>query len=96
MVMERLRRKWKSIPKAVRKPLVFILGFAVVGTGVVMLVFPGPGWAAIFVGFAILATEFAFAERVRDWLIKELKIILHNTRLAWHTFWRKIRGKKSR
>jgi uncharacterized protein (TIGR02611 family) len=96
MVMERLGRKWKSIPKAVRKPLVFILGFAVVGTGLVMLIFPGPGWAAIFVGFAILATEFAFAERVRDWLIKELKIVLHKSRLAWRTLWHKIRGKKSR
>lgn len=93
--MERLRRKWKSIPKAVRKPLVFILGFAVVGTGLVMLVFPGPGWAAIFVGFAILATEFAFAERVRDWLIKELKTIIRNSRKAWRVLWRKIRGKHS-
>ncbi|MGH7158221.1 MAG: PGPGW domain-containing protein [Candidatus Saccharimonadales bacterium] len=93
--MEYVRRRWKSIPKAVRKPLVFIFGFAVVGAGVFMLVFPGPGWAAIFVGFAILATEFAFAERVRDWLLKELKIILHNARRAWRALWRKIRRKKS-
>lgn len=94
--MNRLARRWKKIPKAVRKPLVFIIGFAVVGAGIFMLIFPGPGWAAIFVGFAILATEFAFAERVRDWLIKELKIIIRNSRNAWRTFWQKIRGKHPR
>jgi uncharacterized protein (TIGR02611 family) len=45
----------------------------VVLAGIFMLVVPGPGWAAIFLGFAILATEFAFAERVRDWLVKIVK-----------------------
>ncbi len=82
------------MPKQIRKPLVFIVGFAVVATGIVLLVFPGPGWAAIFVGFAILATEFAFAERVRGWMLKELKTILHNSRRAWHVFWLKIRSKR--
>lgn len=86
--MQSLKRKWKRIPKAIRKPLVFIVGFAVVGAGVFMLVFPGPGWAAIFVGFAILATEFAFAERVRDWLMKQLKTavakIKRTKRPAWN------------
>lgn len=87
--MERLRQKWKRIPKAVRQPLVFIIGFAVVSTGLIMLVFPGPGWAAIFVGFAILATEFTFAERVRDWLLKELKLILKKIRAWWRALWHK-------
>lgn len=82
------------MPKQVRKPFVFIVGVAVVATGLIMLVFPGPGWAAIFVGFAILATEFAFAERVRDWMLKELKVILRNSRRAWQAFWLKIRGKR--
>lgn len=85
--MERLKRKWKRIPKAVRKPLVFIIGFAVVSTGILMLVFPGPGWAAIFVGFAILATEFTFAERVRDWLVEELKFIIQKAKRWWHSLW---------
>lgn len=48
-----------------------------------MLVFPGPGWAAIFVGFAILATEFAFAERVRDWLISILKQLIAYLEQQW-------------
>lgn len=40
---------------------VFTVGMAVLLAGIAMLVLPGPGWAAIFVGFAILATEFAWA-----------------------------------
>jgi uncharacterized protein (TIGR02611 family) len=42
---------------------VFTVGATVLAAGVAMLVLPGPGWAAIFVGFAILATEFAWAQR---------------------------------
>jgi uncharacterized protein (TIGR02611 family) len=43
---------------------VFTVGMAVLLAGAAMLVLPGPGWAAIFVGFAILATEFAWARTV--------------------------------
>ncbi|HZM63737.1 MAG TPA: PGPGW domain-containing protein [Candidatus Saccharimonadales bacterium] len=93
--MSRLYKRWKKIPKAVRKPLVFIVGFAVVGAGLFMLIFPGPGWAAIFVGFAILATEFAFAERVRDWMVKELKRIVKKLQVFWHRLRQKIRSKHS-
>ncbi len=45
---------------------VLVVGWGVVAAGVVMLVVPGPGWAAIFIGFAILATEFEWAERLLD------------------------------
>lgn len=68
---------------AVRKPLVFIVGSTVVITGIAMLVLPGPGWAAIFLGFAILATEFTLAEKVRDWLVDELKKIIARAGRAW-------------
>jgi uncharacterized protein (TIGR02611 family) len=43
---------------------VFTVGVIVLLAGIAMLVLPGPGWAAIFVGFAILATEFAWAQSV--------------------------------
>jgi uncharacterized protein (TIGR02611 family) len=42
---------------------VFTVGATVLLAGLVMMVTPGPGWAAIFVGLAILATEFAWAQR---------------------------------
>jgi uncharacterized protein (TIGR02611 family) len=41
---------------------VFAVGVTVLAAGIVMLVLPGPGWVAIFLGFAILATEFAWAQ----------------------------------
>lgn len=40
------------------------LGTIVVGTGVVLLPLPGPGWLIIFFGLALLATEFAWAQRL--------------------------------
>lgn len=92
--MLNLAERWKRTPKAIRQTLVFIVGSTVVLTGILLLVLPGPGWAAIFVGFAILATEFAFAERVRDWLIIELKRIVRIAGQAWHAFWRKLTRKK--
>lgn len=72
-MLDKIYRFWKRIPKKIRQTLVLIAGSTVILTGLVMLVFPGPGWAAIFIGFAILATEFAFAERARDWMIGQLE-----------------------
>ncbi|MFF5706664.1 TIGR02611 family protein [Streptomyces sp. NPDC012794] len=46
---------------------VFIVGLAVIGAGVAMLVLPGPGWVAIFAGLAIWATEFAWASLALRW-----------------------------
>ncbi|MGX2998261.1 TIGR02611 family protein [Streptomyces sp. JNUCC 64] len=46
---------------------VFIVGLAVVGAGVAMLVLPGPGWLVIFAGMAIWATEFVWAQLVLRW-----------------------------
>jgi uncharacterized protein (TIGR02611 family) len=58
---ERVRRRpWLN---SVWRITVFTVGVTVLLAGVAMLVLPGPGWAAIFVGFAILATEFAWAQR---------------------------------
>ena len=80
---DRLYRWWKSVPKAVRVPLVVILGSTFFITGVAMLVLPGPGWAAIFLGFAILASEFAVVEKVRDWLILQLKKLFLAAKKRW-------------
>jgi len=42
------------------------LGFTVLGAGIALLALPGPGVLVIIVGLAILATEFAWAERALD------------------------------
>lgn len=45
---------------------VLLLGFGLVLAGIVMLVLPGPGWAAIILGFIVLASEYAWARRLLD------------------------------
>jgi uncharacterized protein (TIGR02611 family) len=46
---------------------IFVVGLAVIGAGIAMLVLPGPGWLVIFGGMAIWATEFAWAQIVLRW-----------------------------
>lgn len=43
---------------------IFVVGWLIVIAGLVMLVVPGPGIAAVVVGFAILATEFVWARHL--------------------------------
>ena len=44
--------------------MVFVAGVAVLLAGPAMLALPGPGVLVIILGLVILATEFAWAERV--------------------------------
>ncbi|MDT5150283.1 MAG: hypothetical protein QOI01_2016 [Mycobacterium sp.] len=41
-----------------------VVGLAVLGLGILAIPYPGPGWAIVFVGLAILATEFEWAHRL--------------------------------
>jgi uncharacterized protein (TIGR02611 family) len=43
-----------------------VVGTAVVVLGLFLVPFPGPGWLVVFLGLGILATEFAWAERLLD------------------------------
>jgi uncharacterized protein (TIGR02611 family) len=81
------------MPAAIRKPLIFIVGSSLVITGAALLVLPGPGWAAIFLGFAVLATEFAFAAHVRDWLKKEVLTVGRNGKKAGKAIWQTLKRK---
>jgi uncharacterized protein (TIGR02611 family) len=56
----------RFIVRSGRRIAVTIAGFAVLVAGVVMLVTPGPGIVAIIAGLAILATEWAWAEKALD------------------------------
>jgi uncharacterized protein (TIGR02611 family) len=80
--MKQPGRYWQKVPVVIRKPLVLLVGAAIIVAGLAMLILPGPGWVAILLGFAVLATEFAFAVRVRDWLINTLQtLVAHAKRL---------------
>lgn len=47
-----------------RKLLVGVIGFTIVAIGLCLIVLPGPAILVVPIGFAILATEFAWARRV--------------------------------
>ena len=63
--MESLRKKWRRTPRPIRQTTVLIVGTAVIAAGIIMLAIPGPGWLTIFVGLAIMATEFEAADRLK-------------------------------
>jgi uncharacterized protein (TIGR02611 family) len=44
--------------------VVGVVGLAVLGLGILASPYPGPGWAIVFLGLAILATEFEWAHRL--------------------------------
>jgi len=54
----------RFIQRSGKRIAVTIAGFAVLLAGVALLVLPGPGWLLIFIGLAILATEYVWAERL--------------------------------
>jgi uncharacterized protein (TIGR02611 family) len=41
-----------------------MVGLAVFGLGILAIPYPGPGWAIVFIGLGILATEFDWARRL--------------------------------
>ena len=43
---------------------VAVVGLAILGVGILAIPYPGPGWAIVFVGLAVLATEFDWARRL--------------------------------
>jgi uncharacterized protein (TIGR02611 family) len=44
--------------------VVGVIGLIVLGAGILAIPYPGPGWAIVFIGLAILATEFEWAHRL--------------------------------
>jgi uncharacterized protein (TIGR02611 family) len=56
----------RVIARNAKRLMVFIAGAAVLLAGLAMLALPGPGVLVIILGLVILATEFAWAERVLD------------------------------
>lgn len=82
-MFKKMHKHWQKTPHIIRKPTVFLVGWVVVLAGMAMLVLPGPGWAVIFIGFAILATEFASAKKVHTWLVARLTAIIDWFRGVW-------------
>ncbi len=76
------RRKIRSNPHShlIYRIVVGVVGLVIVVIGLIMVPFPGPGWLVVFVGLAIWASEFEWAQRV----LQLAKSTLH----AWATWLR--------
>lgn len=59
-----LKKVLTILPHPIRWTLVVLLGVIFVIAGIIMLIFPGPGWLFIFLGFGILSIEFTWAYEV--------------------------------
>jgi uncharacterized protein (TIGR02611 family) len=68
-----LKRRWARWRDRLRerraadltyRVVVGVVGLVVLGLGILAIPYPGPGWAIVFIGLAILATEFEWAHRL--------------------------------
>ncbi|MEU4340653.1 TIGR02611 family protein [Nocardia sp. NPDC023852] len=59
---------------------VAVAGVAVLAVGILAIPYPGPGWAIVFAGLGILATEFAWARRILGWLRSK-----YQQGMAWYS-----------
>ena len=57
----------------IKKTIILIIGGTIIFFGVLLLVLPGPGILVIIAGLAVLATEFAFAEKALSKIKKSVK-----------------------
>lgn len=59
---DRLRERRRA--EFVYRIVVGVIGLIVLGLGILAIPYPGPGWAIVFIGLGILATEFDWARRL--------------------------------
>lgn len=76
-----------------RVEIAYRFGVAIVGGimavgGLILVPLPGPGWLVVFLGLAVLGTEFRWAHRISS----RLKSLLDR---FW-TWWRARRAEKAR
>ncbi|MGO3834698.1 PGPGW domain-containing protein [Leucobacter sp. UCMA 4100] len=85
------RRPWLALAY---KITVAVIGGVVILAGIAMLVLPGPGWLTIFLGLAILGSEFAWARNA----LTRLRIIVQKyaDRYRWWRARRKVERSRAR
>jgi len=57
----------------VYKATIGVLGALIILIGLVLVPLPGPGWLIVLCGIAIVASEFAFAQRLLHWARLKLR-----------------------
>jgi len=59
-----------------RKTWIAVVGIIVILIGIPLIPLIGPGWLIVFTGLAILATEFAWADRLRNRIRAKMRSLL--------------------
>lgn len=69
------RRRLRANPATAKiyRVAVFIVGLAIVVLGLLLIPFPGPGWLIVIAGLAVWATEFEKAQRVLEFVKRQLR-----------------------
>jgi hypothetical protein len=67
-----IQRRWKNLPDTIRRSVVFLGGMLLVTIAPFVGALPGPGGVIIFLsGIAVLATEFDWAENLKEVIMKK-------------------------
>lgn len=62
-----------------------MVGLLIVLVGLALVPLPGPGWLIVVCGVVVWASEFEWAERLRDWLVERLRLwTAWLTQQAWY------------
>jgi uncharacterized protein (TIGR02611 family) len=78
--MNQFKNTWRKTPQSARRVIVLIIGIILILGGLFMLVLPGPGWATIFLGLAVMASEFERAEKLRATIVHRFKAVIEKAR----------------
>lgn len=63
IMTRRERLRTRPVADFAYRVVVGVVGFVVLAVGIAAIPYPGPGWAIVFFGLAILASEFYWAHR---------------------------------
>jgi uncharacterized protein (TIGR02611 family) len=50
-----------------------VLGALVIALGIILIPFPGPGWAIVIIGLAIWSIEFTWAKKLLDYTKRQVQ-----------------------
>ncbi|MCV7213529.1 TIGR02611 family protein [Mycolicibacterium canariasense] len=70
------RLRGRPVADFVYRVVVGVVGLLVLAVGIVAIPYPGPGWAIVFLGLAILATEFRAAQVALHWAKKRYDAVM--------------------
>jgi uncharacterized protein (TIGR02611 family) len=88
-MLRRMRARVSTHPRleVAYRIVVGIVGGGLAILGLLLVPLPGPGWLVVFLGLAVLGTEFHWAQRIAGWLKRMLE--------RFWGWWRDRRARKA-